>query len=74
MKIIIYPLMCLCARIGYPLIPVLYKLRLNRSWSILLKLLPKDGSFVKSVYGPYLKEKQGDHQFYLCATGKSGFN
>jgi len=35
--------------------------------------LPRDGDFVKSVYGPYLKEKIGDHQFYLCATGKSGF-
>lgn len=25
------------------------------------------------MYGPYLRERRGDHQFYLCATGKSGF-
>jgi len=70
---IIYPALVVLARIMAPLVSPLYKLRLNRLWSILLFLLPKKNGFIKSVYGPLLKEDKRDHQFYLCSTGKSGF-
>jgi len=70
---VFYPILRATSRQLSSMVPLIHKLRLNRYWAFLLKLLPRDGGFVKSVYGPYLKERHGDHQFYLCATGKSGF-
>ena len=68
-----YSLLCFASRVFSKFVKPLYWIRLNRYWAFALKFLPRKNGFVRSVYGPYLAEYVGDHQFYLCATGKSGF-
>ena len=54
--------------------PVLRRLHLLRLWTITVRLMRRKGqAYIKSVYGPYLQTDWADHQFYLCATGRSGF-
>jgi FkbM family methyltransferase len=70
---LLYPLTSLVAKVLCSFVPTLHKIRLNFVWRIILYILPRQNHFVKSVYGPWLQKRISDHQFYLCATGKSGF-
>ncbi len=63
----------LTSRILLQLGPLVRFLHLSRLWVIPQKLLTNGQEFTKSVYGPWLQTDWADHQFYLCATGKSGF-
>ena len=54
--------------------PVLKRFKLLRLWKIATYLTRRKGEmFTQSVYGPYLESNSNDHQYYLCATGRSGF-
>lgn len=70
---LIYPVLVLGSKALSRFVPQMHALHLNQIWSVLLFLLPRKGDFIKSVYGPFLHLGQRDHQFYLCATGKSGY-
>lgn len=72
-RFLIYPALVLASGALSKFVPQMHALHLNRIWSVLLFLLPRKGNYIKSVYGPFLHLEQRDHQFYLCATGKSGY-
>jgi len=73
LKALIYPVLQALTRLMSKHVKFIHRVRLNKLWHIIFNLLQKDSDYIKSVYGPWLSGKLGDHQFHLCVTGKSGF-
>ncbi len=71
-RFLIYPALIATSKALSRFVPLIHALHLNSVWSVFIFLLPRRGDYVKSVYGPFLHRGLDDHQFYLCATGKSG--
>lgn len=72
-RAILYPCIKITSRVLSNKVALIHKIKLNRIWKLMVFFLPKSNGFYKSVYGPYLLDKKGDHQSHLCIIGKSGF-